>query len=89
MCRITGTTPIFLLHPLDLLGKDQVPELEFFPGMNISSLKKSEIFNRVLNFLQKNYELITLNNFAKSTIQNNSAKGVQILSNLKSRQITQ
>ena len=81
MCRITRTRPIFLLHPLDLLGKEHAPELEFFPGMEISALKKIEIFDRVLRFLQKYYDLKTLNNFAISTLQQNSGKDGQILYN--------
>ena len=34
LCRLTGTEPSFLLHPLDLLGPEQAPELAFFPGMD-------------------------------------------------------
>jgi len=32
LCRLTKTAPSFLLHPLDLIGCDQVSELAFFPG---------------------------------------------------------
>jgi hypothetical protein len=31
MCKVTRTQPSYLLHPLDLIGKDVVPELAFFP----------------------------------------------------------
>ena len=31
-CRATGTQPSFLLHPLDLLSGDEVPQLSFFPA---------------------------------------------------------
>ena len=57
--------------------------------MDVSTSKKIEIFTKVLSFLQKYYDLITLNDFAKSTIQQNSVKEVQILSNLKIKQFTQ
>ncbi len=40
MCRLTGTEPSFLLHPLDLIGGDKAPQLAFFPGMDI--LKRQE-----------------------------------------------
>lgn len=30
LCKITQTSPSFLLHPLDLIGGDQVPALSFF-----------------------------------------------------------
>ena len=36
-CKITNTEPSFLLHPLDLIGGDLIPELKFFPGMELSS----------------------------------------------------
>ena len=81
MCKLTGIGPSFLLHPLDLIGGDKVQELSFFPGMDVRTSKKMEIFNRVLRYLQKYYDLISLNTFAESTIQQNSAKGLQILSN--------
>ncbi len=40
-CRMTGTEPSFLLHPLDIIGGDQVPELAFFPGMDVPSARKT------------------------------------------------
>ena len=59
-CRATGTQPSFLLHPLDLIGGDQVPELKFFPGMNISSERKIEIFSKVMRKLEKYFELVNM-----------------------------
>ncbi len=60
MCKLTGTAPSYLLHPLDLIGGDQVPELKFFPGMNISSERKIEIFMRVMKKLGKHFELVNM-----------------------------
>lgn len=65
MCKITGTRPSFLLHPLDLIGGDQVPELAFFPGMNVSSNKKVEIFKIAIKKLQKHYRLVNMSIHAK------------------------
>ena len=42
-CRVTGTEPSFLLHPLDVIGGDQVPELDFFPGMDVPSERKTAL----------------------------------------------
>ncbi len=64
MCKITKTQPSYLLHPLDLMGKDHVPELEFFPGMNIKSERKLEIFEIAVNTLKKNFELLPMSEFA-------------------------
>ena len=57
MCKITKTPVSFLLHPLDLIGGDQITQLAFFPGMDVSSDKKVEVFKNVIGFLQKNYEV--------------------------------
>jgi hypothetical protein len=60
MCKLTGTAPSYLLHPLDLIGGDQVPELKFFPGMNISSDRKIEVFMRVMKKLGKHFDLVNM-----------------------------
>ncbi len=65
MCKITKTQPSYLLHPLDLIGKDVVPQLAFFPGMNILSPRKLEIFEIAMNILKKNFELLPMGEFAK------------------------
>jgi hypothetical protein len=60
MCKLTGTAPSYLLHPLDLIGGDQVPELKFFPGMNISSDRKIEVFMRVMKKLGRHFDLVNM-----------------------------
>jgi hypothetical protein len=65
MCRITGTRPSFLLHPLDLIGGDEVPQLAFFPGMNIQSKKKLEVFDTAITMLKRYYELLPMSTFAE------------------------
>ena len=57
MCRLTRTPVSFLLHPLDLIGGDQVTALAFFPGMNVSSTKKVDIFKKVIQLLKKHYNV--------------------------------
>ncbi|MBC8343982.1 MAG: polysaccharide deacetylase family protein [Bacteroidetes bacterium] len=57
MCHITRTRPSFLIHPLDVIGRDQIDQLAFFPGMNISSGQKAEVFKYVITRLKKNYKL--------------------------------
>lgn len=66
LCRITGTEPSFLLHPLDLLGKDQVSELAFFPGMDISGEKKARLFDTVIKKLSDHFTLVNMSTHAKS-----------------------
>lgn len=66
MCKITKTQPSFLLHPLDLIGSDVVPELSFFPGMNIKSEQKLKIFKIAMRVLKENFELVKMSEFAGS-----------------------
>jgi peptidoglycan-N-acetylglucosamine deacetylase len=72
MCKITGTRPSFLLHPLDLIGGDQIPQLAFFPGMNIKSEKKKEVFKIVVNKLMIPYNLIGMKKFSTNYTINKS-----------------
>lgn len=60
MCKISKTPVSFLLHPLDLIGGDQISELAFFPGMNVSSSKKVTIFKNVIGVLQEHYEVVSM-----------------------------
>ncbi|MEO7834868.1 MAG: hypothetical protein ABIR50_06080, partial [Ginsengibacter sp.] len=64
--KITGTQPSYLLHPLDLIGGDKIQALAFFPGMNLKSDKKVEVFKYVIKKLQRNFELLKMSEFAGS-----------------------
>jgi hypothetical protein len=74
MCRITNTRISFLLHPLDLIGGDQITELAFFPGMNVSSNKKVEIFKAVINSLKRYYEIVNMNTHYNYLVNNTKMK---------------
>ncbi len=59
-CRLAGVEPSFLLHPLDLLGPEQAPELSFFPGMDLPLHRKRQVFTEVLDILGSEFELVTV-----------------------------
>ena len=65
MCRLTGTEPSILLHPLDFLGPDDATELRFFPGMNIPLAKKLAVVDETLDALGKKHELVTMRQHAE------------------------
>ncbi|MBS1921547.1 MAG: polysaccharide deacetylase family protein [Bacteroidetes bacterium] len=65
MCKLTKTSPSYLLHPLDLIGSHEAPELKFFPGMNVQSEKKIKIFEYALSRLKKSFELLPMGKFAE------------------------
>ena len=69
MCQITRTNPSFLLHPLDLIGGDQIKDLAFFPGMNISTIRKLQIFKSVINKLSNSFNFVTMSVYAKSFLK--------------------
>jgi len=65
MCKATKTPPSYLLHPLDLIGGDDVPQLAFFPGMNINSEKKMEVFETAMKMMKKHFELLPMSTFSQ------------------------
>ncbi|MEO0895740.1 MAG: polysaccharide deacetylase family protein [Bacteroidota bacterium] len=73
-CKMSGTEPSFLLHPLDLIGGDQVPELKFFPGMNISSDRKIEVFNKVMTALGKHFDLVNMSEHVRQIMDTRTLK---------------
>ena len=68
MCRLTGTEPSFLLHPLDLLGGDQAPALQFFPGMDLTGQRKVRLFTRVLQILGEHFRLVDMSTHARAIL---------------------
>lgn len=60
LCKLTKTPISYLLHPLDLIGGDQIEQLAFFPGMDVSSDRKVLIFKKVMKKLAKSYTLVTM-----------------------------
>jgi len=67
-CRWTGTEPSFLLHPLDLLGAEDAPELSFFPAMDLPRSRKLQIFRKVMGRLSEHFHLVPMSVHAKALI---------------------
>lgn len=66
MCKLTGTQPSLLLHPLDFLSGGDVPELKFFPGMNIPLEEKLEFVSGVIETLKKDFDIVNMRQHAES-----------------------
>ena len=64
MCKLTRTSPSILLHPLDLISGDKVPQLAFFPGMNMKTEKKIEVFKYALLQISKKFTVLPMLKFA-------------------------
>jgi len=68
MCKLTKTSPSILLHPLDLISGDKVPQLAFFPGMNLPTKKKVDVFKYALNRIKIDFKILPMLNFADDLI---------------------
>ena len=66
MCRLTGTEPSLLLHPLDFLSGEDAPELKFFPAMNLPIEKKLEFVSEILQVFAGKFEVLNLREHARS-----------------------
>ena len=68
MCRLTGTHPSLLLHPLDFLGRDDIKELAFFPGMNLSKDEKLKLVSEVLRIYTDHFKVVTIKEHARAVL---------------------
>ena len=78
MCKITGTSPSFLLHPLDLIGGDKLTALSFFPGMDLPSEKKAHVFCKVIHTLSRHFDLVSMSIHAKHLLRIGKLKTVAV-----------
>lgn len=69
-CRLGGVEPSVLLHPLDWLDGDEVPELGFFPGMSLGRKRKLSLLMESLRLLRESFTLVTMGALARRVIQN-------------------
>ncbi len=66
LCRATGTAPSLLLHPLDFLGGDDVPELRFFPAMDRCGERKTAATARFVDAYLRRFEVVPMLRHAES-----------------------
>jgi peptidoglycan-N-acetylglucosamine deacetylase len=65
MCKLTGTHPSLLLHPLDFLGRDDIEELAFFPAMNLSKTEKLKLVSEALRLYTDHFKVVTMQEHAR------------------------
>lgn len=66
MCKWAGVQPSILLHPLDFLGCDDVQELAFFPGMQMSGARKVSIVHEMLAMLRAEFTVVPMKQHAEA-----------------------
>ncbi|MGB9178961.1 MAG: polysaccharide deacetylase family protein [Pyrinomonadaceae bacterium] len=64
LCRLTGTGPSLLLHPLDFLGRDDIEALSFFPGMKLTSEEKMATVSDVLRLFSASFNVVNVGRHA-------------------------
>jgi len=64
-CKAGGVNPSFLLHPLDFLGRDEAPELGFFPGMKMSADEKMHLAGKTFSALEERFTLVSMKEHAR------------------------
>lgn len=65
MCKVTGVQLSLLLHPLDFLGcDDNIPEMSFFPAMNLPTARKLNFLRQVFQILHQNFTMVTMEEHA-------------------------
>lgn len=65
LCKLTRTQPSLLLHPLDFLGREDVPELAFFPGMSLLSDQKLAVLGRAIDLLAAQFTVLPVGQHAR------------------------
>ena len=69
MCALTRTQPSILLHPLDFLGREDVQELGFFPGMDLPREHKLALVGEALDLMAHRFELLTMRAHAERLLR--------------------
>lgn len=78
LCKMTNTPISFLLHPLDLIGGDQINQLAFFPGMNVNSQNKRNIFKKVVTIISGEYEIVNMSKYCRYLVSDKQIKSKKI-----------
>lgn len=75
-CKIAGVQPSILLHPLDFLGCDDVQELAFFPGMQMTGDRKVAIVHEMIELLRSDFAVTTMKQHAEAIKQSGRLESV-------------
>jgi hypothetical protein len=64
-CRAARVEPSILMHPLDVLSGDEVPNLRFFPGMEIPTAVKLRRVASYLDLLAREFRVVPVGDHAR------------------------
>lgn len=66
-CRLARVEPSILLHPLDFLGRQDVPRLGFFPSMGLDADFKLQVLEDCLAVFERLFDIRTVGQHASAT----------------------
>ena len=66
LCRLTGTTPSLLLHPPDFMGKEDDPDMAYFPAMKMNRNSKLEIVRWALELYANTFDVVRMIDHVKA-----------------------
>jgi peptidoglycan-N-acetylglucosamine deacetylase len=67
MCKLTGVQLSLLLHPLDFMGHDDnIPEMAFFPAMNLPVSRKLKFMRYIFKTLNEQFTIVTMGEHARA-----------------------
>jgi hypothetical protein len=58
LCRSLGVGPSLLVHPTDVLGGEEAPGMEFFPGMSVPAAQKVALLDWMLATLCRHFDVV-------------------------------
>jgi hypothetical protein len=74
LCRATGVEPSLLLHPLDVLGGDEEPDLGFFPAMAMKGAEKRSFVQDLLVDFAHRFRVLPLGEHAELVAARSGAR---------------
>jgi peptidoglycan-N-acetylglucosamine deacetylase len=67
LCKLTGVQLSLLLHPLDFMGvDDHIPEMSFFPAMNLPVSRKLKFMRYIFKTLNEQFTIVTMGEHART-----------------------
>jgi peptidoglycan/xylan/chitin deacetylase (PgdA/CDA1 family) len=77
-CRVAGVEPSLLLHPLDVIGGDEEPDLGFFPAMKLSGALKRDFMRELLADFSRCFNVLPLDEYAGVVAARTNLKTVAV-----------
>jgi hypothetical protein len=65
MCKLTGTEPSLLMHPLDFMGREDDSDLSFFPAMKMARATKLALMDGFVRTLKSHFDPVTIEEFVR------------------------